>query len=438
MFITRFAPSPTGLLHVGNARTALIAWLLARQAGGTFILRIDDTDKSRSEERFVEAVKEDLSWLGITWDETFRQSDRIARYQEAKEQLIAAGRLYPCYESQEELEIKKKNQLKLGLPPLYDRAALKLTSQEKEELERSGLKPHWRFLLEPGDIIWEDLIRGSMQFKAEKLTDPILFKEDGSMTYTLASVVDDLDYKITHIIRGEDHLTNSATHLQIFKALGARLLPKLGHLSLMVSQKGEISKRLGGFDIKGLRDSGIEAMTINSFLAKIGSSDPVEPFLSLQDLMGTFAIEKASKAPINYDLDELERLNNKLIQLLPYDLVQEKTGLQFKEDFWTAIHGNISKLAEVKLWYQVCFGEIEKNSNLDRDFLKTALELLPQVITGDTWGLWTKEISNRTGKKGKELFLPLRLALTALSEGPAMNHLLPILSYTVIQKRLAY
>jgi glutamyl-tRNA synthetase len=434
--ITRFAPSPTGLLHIGNVRTALTAWSLAQKESGKFILRIDDTDKIRSEETFVEAIKEDLTWLGISWDQTFKQSERINRYQEAKEILIAAGRLYPCYESQEELDIKRKNQLKLGLPPIYDRAALKLTDQDKKRLENLGIKPHWRFLLEPGLIKWDDLIRGPIEFNSEKLTDPILFKEDGSMTYTLASVVDDLDFNISHIIRGEDHLTNSATHLQIFKALAAIKLPSLGHLSLMVSKKGEISKRLGGFDIRGLREAGIEAMAINSFLSKIGTSDPVEAFESLEALIKTFDLKKASKSPINYDFEELARINAKLIHRKSFQEVKKILGLEITEDFWLAIRGNINNLQEVENWMRICHGEIIKDEILDQDFLKLAASLLPEEITQETWSLWTKEISRVSGKKGKELFLPLRLAITGLNHGPDMNYLLPLIDREKIINRL--
>ncbi len=441
-FTTRFAPSPTGLLHIGNCRTALIAWLMIKSLGGRYLLRIDDTDKSRSKLEYEDAIKRDLEWLGLKWDETFRQSERLDLYLEAKNKLIASGRLYPCYESQEELDIKKKKLIKRGIPPIYDRSALKLTNKEKANLENNGVRPHWRFLLNSEEIAWNDLIRGEIDFKPENITDPILFKEDGSMTYTLASVVDDIEAGITHIIRGEDHLTNSATHIQIFKALGAENIPQLAHLSLLSSKTGEISKRLGGFDIESLRNRGIEAMAINSFLAKIGTSDPIESYLQLSDLVKSFDARKFSKAPINYDYEELEKFNSKLIHHMPFHMVKDRLNnlemIGIEEQFWNTMQGNIDTISQAKIWYNVCYREIEIKENLDKELLKIALSLIPDIQLWDesVWGIWLDKIKQSTNKKGKDLFLPLRLAITGEESGPEMKVLVALIGREKITRRL--
>jgi glutamyl-tRNA synthetase len=442
-FITRFAPSPTGLLHIGNSRTAIIAWLVIKSLGGKFILRIDDTDKSRSKSQYEDAIKRDLEWLGLFWDETFRQSERMELYLEAKNKLIASGRLYPCYESQEELDIKRKNLMKRGLPPIYDRAALKLTDREKSQLESAGHRPHWRFLLNCGDIEWHDLIRGKMHFKAENITDPILFKEDGSMTYTLASVVDDIEANITHVVRGEDHLSNSATHIEIFKALGSKTIPQMAHLSLLTSKTGEISKRIGGFDIEGLRNKGIEPMAINSFLAKIGTSDPIECYFQLSELVKSFDIGKFSKAPINYDIEELEKFNSKLIHHMPFNLVSDRLkslGMDLAEEkFWEAMHGNINTIPEAKLWYNVCYGSIEKKEILDKELISIARDLLPSIEPWDQsiWDIWINKIKEKTSNRGKALFLPLRAALTGEESGPEMKLLVELMGRDKVLERLS-
>lgn len=438
--ITRFAPSPTGLLHIGNCRTALLAWLLTKSQNGKFILRIDDTDVVRSKREYENAIKRDLEWLGLKWDETFRQSERIELYQLAKKKLIENGRLYPCYESQEELDIKRKGLMKRGLPPIYDRAALKLTERQKRELESAGINPHWRFLLNTEDIIWNDLIRGEMHFKAENITDPILFKEDGSMTYTLASVVDDIEMNISHIMRGEDHLTNSATHIQIFKALGAKKIPELAHLSLLSSKTGEISKRLGGFDIASLRESGIEAMTINSFLAKIGTSDAIECYYSLNELQSSFDVHKFSKAPINYDYEDLRKFNVKMIHHMPFsnNRLNELDMPKACEQFWNAMHGNIDTLAEAKVWYDVCYGNIAtKKDEGNKEFLMIAANILQSLEWNENiWNVWIKAIQEKTHKKGKDLFMPLRLAITGYQSGPEMKSMMYLIGKNKVIERL--
>lgn len=405
------------------------------------ILRIDDTDRERSKKEYEDNIKRDLEWLGLEWDKVFRQSERMDRYYTAKDKLIADGRLYPCYESQEELDMKRKNLIKRGLPPIYDRSALKLTDREKREFKNKGIKPHWRFLLNEEEITWDDGIRGVMHFKPENITDPILFKEDGNMTYTLASVVDDIEFNITHIMRGEDHLTNSATHIQIFKALGVQKIPQLSHLSLLSSKAGEISKRLGGFDIASLRDKGIEPMTINSFLAKIGTSDPIDCFYSLNDLKASFDIKKFSKAPINYDYEELQKFNVKMIHHMPFEIAKDRLndlGITFEsEKFWHAMHGNLDTTSDAKIWYDVCYGDIPQVDGLDKNFLRTAADLLPENPWNESiWSIWTDKIKQQTGKKGKELFSTLRKALTGHESGPEMKSLVTLIGRDKVIQRL--
>jgi glutamyl-tRNA synthetase len=437
--ITRFAPSPTGLLHVGNIRTALINWLYARANGGQFILRIDDTDRERSQDIYVDHIKNDLEWLGLGWDMMFFQSKRTDLYANAKDQLIKSGRLYPCYETEEELAIKKKILSTRNLPPIYDRAALKLTDAQKNELEQSGLKPHWRFLISDSPIEWVDGIKGQMKFSPAALSDPILIRTDGSMTYTLASVVDDIDLGITNIIRGEDHISNSAIHQQIFEALGHKM-PNLSHLSLLNSKNQEISKRLGGFDIKSLREIGIEAMTINSFLSKIGTSDPIVPTHVMSEIVQSFDITKFGKSPSNYDQKELEQLNLKIIHHMSYRQVKERLAQQnldgLNENFWDAVKSNISTVQEVSLWWKICHAILQPSLD-DYSFTKTAASLLPQEPwDAGTWDIWINKVKLATKKSGKELFMPIRIALTGIDHGPELKQLLPMLGYQKAIQRL--
>ncbi len=436
---TRFAPSPTGYLHVGNIRTAIVSWLFARSENGKFILRIDDTDIERSKPEYTEAIKEDLKWLGLDWDTIKFQSKRIEQYENVKKKLIEIGRLYPCYESQEELEMKKKIMLNRNLPPIYDRASLKLSEEKKKELEEQGIKPHWRFLIDKEDIIWDDKIRGRLHFKASNISDPVLIRGDGSMTYTIATVWDDIEFGVTDVVRGEDHVTNSAVHIQIFKALGA-IPPSFAHLSLLNSKSGEISKRIGGFDIRTLRENGIEPMAINSFLAKIGTSDPVEFRSSLQELIKEFSIKKFNKSPVNYDIAELERINAKLIHSLKYVEVKSKLsemGLDgIDENFWEAVRPNISCLKEVELWRKICRDIIEPVVK-EKEFTNIAAGLFPEgAITTDTWDEWIAKVKEKTGKVGKNLFMPLRKALTGMEHGPELKYMLPLIERAKIVSRL--
>jgi len=435
--ITRFAPSPTGMLHIGNSRTALIAWLYARAHGGKFILRIDDTDLARSTKEYEVAIKDDLTWLGLAWDETFNQSSRIAKYDQAKESLIKLGRLYPCYETQEELEVKRKLQLASHKPPIYDRSGMHLSQEQKAKYHEQGRKPHYRFLMEDAPIRWNDMIKGEIHYEGANISDPILIREDGSMTYILCSAVDDVEYNITHIIRGEDHVSNTAVQIQIFDALGADL-PIFGHLSLVKSRESKISKREGGYDIASMRgEEGLEAMAINSFFARIGSSEPIVATKTLDQLIEGFDISTFSKSPTTYLPEELERINHKLIISLEYEEVKDRLGItEIDEAFWLAVRPNLQKIHEAKDWWQICHKPVLPQ-DLDKDYLQEAARLLPEgAIDTETWQIWTKAISAKTGKSGKDLFMPLRLALTGMEQGPELKTLLPLIGRDEVLRRL--
>lgn len=452
--LVRFAPSPTGYLHVGNVRTALVNWLFAEKTRGWFVLRLDDTDSERSKPEYEAAIREDLRWLGLAWNDDEKQSNRLSLYEEAKDKLLAAGRLYPCYETQEELDVRRKLQAGRGLPPIYDRAGLKLTDAQKAQYVAEGRKPHYRFLLEDKPIEWHDLIRGEVKFKSGHVSDPVLVRADGVPLYTLASVADDGEMGITHIIRGEDHVSNTAVQIQIFEALGYKV-PQFGHLALLKTKEGELSKRVGGNDIRLLREGGFEPMAINSYLAKIGTSDPVEPFTDMDALVKSFDIIKFGRAAANYDVQELERLNEKLIARMSYGQASSRLaeiGLpQGDEAFWNAVRGNLKTLKEAQVWWEVVHGDVQdchsrESGNLsqdprlrggDKDFFMEAAHLLPpEPWNEDSWGQWTKALAAKTGRKGKELFMPLRLALTGFEHGPEMKALLPLIGRDKALQRL--
>lgn len=437
--ITRFAPSPTGLLHVGNARTALINFLLTKKLGGQFLLRIDDTDIIRSTKESEDAIKKDLNWLKINWDNFARQSERFARYDELKDYLIKKGRIYACYESPEELEIKRKMQLSRGKPPIYDRGSLNLTIAKIKEYEDEGKKPHYRFLLQNDTISWDDLVRGEIKFEAQNLSDPIVIREDGSLTYMLCSVIDDIDFNISHIVRGEDHITNTAIQIQMFEALGA-IPPKLAHLALITAKNAEISKRIGGFDITSLRGGGIEAMAINSFFAKLGSADNMEPYSDMEQLIENFDITKFSKSPANYDRNDLARMNHKIIQLYSFASIQsrleELNVKNITQSFWDTVKPNINNILELKQWWDICNNPITPIIE-DQDLLNEAINLLPKgKWDNNTWIMWTNEIKAQTSKAGKNLFMPIRKALTGQEHGPELKNLLPLIGREKVISRL--
>ncbi|WP_138380210.1 glutamate--tRNA ligase [Luteithermobacter gelatinilyticus] len=435
----RFAPSPTGRLHVGNIRTALVNWLFARQQKGVFMLRLDDTDTARSSEEYVRGIMEDLTWLGLDWDETVRQSDRFDRYHAAAEKLKAAGRLYPCYETAQELDLKRKIQLGQGKPPVYDRAALNLTPEQIKAYEAEGRKPHWRFRLElPARIEWDDLVKGHLSFDLAAVSDPILIREDGSYLYTLPSVVDDIDFGITHIMRGEDHATNSAVQAQIFEALGGKV-PAYAHFSLLTGKGGEgLSKRLGSASIQAYREEdGYEPMAINSLLARLGSSDPIEPFCRLEPLVESFDFGKYSRSSAKFDPHDLDVLNAKILHDTSYDEVKtrpEMTGVS--EAFWLTVRPNLKKLRDVKEWRALVEGPVRPKIE-NPAFTARAAELLPEEDWDEgTWKSWTTAVKDATGAKGKALFLPLRQAITGLDHGPEMGALLPLIGREKVRARL--
>jgi glutamyl-tRNA synthetase len=436
--ITRFAPSPTGLLHIGNIRTALACYLFAKKNGGKFMLRLDDTDIERSSPEFANAIQADLKWMGLNWDIFSKQSERTARYEEIKQQLFAAGRLYPCYETPEEIEIKRKMQLSRGKPPIYDRAALQLTNAQRAELDTKGVPKHWRFKLDESQTIaWNDLIKGEMAFKAEFLSDPVLIRANGSPTYMLPSVIDDMDFNITHILRGEDHVSNTAIQIQIFEALGAKI-PQFGHHSLMKTKEGKISKRTGGFDIGYLRDQEhIEPIAIASLMARLGTSEPVEPRTSLEELITHFELKSFTKTAAIYDFEELDKLNSKVLHSLPYDVVKNRPEMEgIAEEFWLSVRANLKRLPDIRTWHNVC-KELLQPVIEDQSFTAEASTLLPTGNWNEhTWDEWLNAIKAKTGRKGKELFMPLRKALTALDSGPELKHVLPLIGYEKASLRL--
>lgn len=438
--IVRFAPSPTGKLHVGNIRAALTNYLFARKSGGRFLLRLDDTDTERSTEENAQGIHRDLAWLGLKHDLFAKQSERTAAYQAAADRLRAAGRLYPAYETADELERRRKRQLAQHKPPIYDRAALALTAEQHAELEAKGRKPHWRFKLSGKNVEFNDIIRGPVHIETASLSDPVLIREDGRFLYTLPSVVDDIDFKITHIIRGEDHVTNTGVQIEIFEALGAPV-PTFAHFSMLVGAGGEaLSKRLGSLAIEGLREDGIEPMAINSLLAKLGTSDPVVPRASLEGLVADFDLTKFSRAPAHFDPNDLKTLNHKLLHAMPFEAVAEdlrRLGVGGGAAFWNAIHDNIELLNEARGWWRVVEGPIEPVIE-DATVATAALDVLPAgPFTDETWSAWTAAVSAKTGAKGKALFRPLRLALTGQPHGPEMRKLLPLIGPERAAKRLA-
>ena len=436
----RFAPSPTGYLQLGNARTALVNWLFARQQGGRFLLRLDDTDQARSDAAYAEAIREDLTWLGLNWDREFRQSDRHERYQEALRQLEAAGHIYPCYETEQELEAKRKAQAAKRQAPVYDRAALNLTDADKRAYEAEGRRPHWRFKLESGQVTWDDQVRGRQSVQAGSISDPVLIRADGRPLYTLTSVVDDLDGGVSHVIRGEDHVTNTAAQIQLFRALGGEA-PAFAHLPLLLDAGGEkLSKRTQGLSLRELRADEVEAMALNSYLAKLGTPDPIEERQSLNALIEEFDLSRMGRGAPKYDGDELMRLNARLLHDTDYATVRtrlEALGLDDADrDFWETVRPNLTRLSEAQQWYQVCRGTVAPIVE-EPDYLATAAELLPAEPWGETtWQQWTGALKERTGRKGKALFLPLRKALTGMEKGPELAHFLPLIGREKALRRL--
>jgi glutamyl-tRNA synthetase len=438
----RFAPSPTGNIHIGNARPALINWLYARQRGGRYLLRYDDTDTGRSKVEFAEGIARDLAWLGIVPDEVEWQSKRAAIHQAATDRLIAAGRLYPCYETADELDRRRKRQAARGLPPVYDRAALRLTAEERAKFEAEGRKPHWRFLLPNFDgdafaprrteVRWDDLVRGEEIVDLSSVSDPVLVREDGSWLYTLPSVVDDIDTGITHIIRGDDHVTNTGVQIALFEALGAKP-PVFGHLNLLTTASGEgLSKRLGSLSLKSLADDGYEPMVVASLAVLIGGAGPVEPMPTMDALAARFDISAVGKSAAKFDTSELDALNAKLVHSYSWKQVAgrfaaDELGPE-PEALWNAVHGNLARVRDAAGWWQVVNSAMPVIAEEDREFLHTARACLPAAPWSETtWSEWTNRLKEATGRKGRALFMPLRMALTGLEHGPEMARLLPLI-----------
>lgn len=434
--VTRFAPSPTGQLHVGNIRTALHNWLLAKKAGGRFLLRIDDTDQARSEERFVDGIRQDLTWLGLAWDGEERQSARLAIYETAFERLKAAGRVYPCYETSQELDLKRKIALGRGLPPIYDRAALKLTDAERAAKEAEGVAPHWRFLLDHGEPIeWQDGIRGAQHFEAAQLSDPVVRRADGSWLYMLPSAVDDIEMGVTDVLRGEDHVSNTALQIQMFTALGAQA-PRFAHEALLVGAEGKLSKRLGSLGAEAFREQGLEPETLVALLARLGTSQPVEPIAERTVLMESFELAYFGRAPARFDEAELARLNAAIVHQLPYAAVKDRLPTGMGEAAWEAIRPNLATVSDAAEWWDVVTGPIELPTfdEETRAYLAVAARLL--AWGDDPWSAFTAALKEQTGRKGKALFHPLRQALTGRDSGPDMHTLLPLIGEVEARRRL--
>ncbi len=433
MTITRFAPSPTGYLHIGNLRPALFNFLIARAAAGDFILRIDDTDPVRSKPEYVAAIKEDLTWLGITWDRVETQSLRLDRYSEIAQQLRNSGRLYECFESPTELDLKRKKQLNMGKPPVYDRAALMLDETEKSAL-RAERGSYWRFLLDQERIEWQDGILGAQSIDAASLSDPVLIRADGQVLYTLASVVDDTDMKITNVVRGLDHVTNTATQIQIINAIGGDM-PAFAHHSMLTGPKGEaLSKRLGSLSLRDFRAAGVEPMAVVSLMARLGSSDPVELHDDMNKIVAGFDMSRFGASPTKFDETDLRPLTANLLHDRPASMMSDVLRAadvpdNLAEPFWQAICQNIETAADIAPWWQLCRDGAEPViADEDKAFVAEAMALLPEApFDATTWKSWTNSVKEKTGRKGRALFMPLRLALTGQPHGPDMGKLLPLL-----------
>ena len=438
--VTRFAPSPTGTLHVGNIRTALHNWLLARKDGGTFLLRIDDTDAERSREEYVEAIRADLAWLGMMPDGEERQSARTAIYEQEFARLVEAGRVYRCYETAQELDLKRKVLLGRGLPPIYDRAALALTEDDHAAKAAAGERPHWRFMLDrETPIEWVDCIRGPQQFDPASMSDPVVRRADGSWLYMLPSVIDDVAMGVTQVLRGEDHVSNTAAQVQMFTALGASP-PAFAHEALLVGSEGKLSKRLGSLGVAAFRDEGIEPEALVALLARLGTSQPVEPIVDRGELVASFDLGTFGRAPARFDEAELHRLNAQIVHQLPFDRVAHLLPSGMSETAWAAIRPNLAHIAEAADWWQVVTGPVAAPQLSDEDgvFVREAGGVLAGLDWGEgVWAGLTSALKERTGRKGKALFLPLRLALTGREHGPDMAALLPLIGREAALQRLS-
>lgn len=438
MVKVRFAPSPTGYLHVGNARAALVNFLFARHEGGRLLLRLDDTDSERGRPEYEQGIYDDLRWLGIEWDEQARQSDRFARYEEVAEALKASGRLYPCFENEDELASKRAALIRRKLPPVYDRAALTMTAAQRQTAEANGKRPYWRFKLSDDAVSWHDLVLGGRSIKLGTVSDPVLIRADGTPLYTFTSVVDDVDLGITHIIRGEDHVSNTAVQIDLFRAITRAPVPRFAHLPLISGGEGEkLSKRIGSISLKSLRKDGIEPAALTAYLARLGTNKDIAP-LPMAELIAPFSLGDFSRSPPRFDAAQLLGLNRKLLHHLPYEAVQERLPPGATPAFWDCVRGNLDLLVEARRWWDVVQGDILTPTlpPTARDVVEAALATMPADLTPESWKNWTSAIATTTGAKGKALYQPLRLALTGEEHGPEMAPLLALMGPTKARQRL--
>ena len=435
----RFAPSPTGLLHVGNARQAVANALFARRHQATFQLRIDDTDSTRSKEEHVDAIRHDLTWLGLEWQESFRQSERLEAFAAAADRLRASGRLYPCFESEEELRAKREQRIRQHRPPVYDRAMLRLTAEQRASAEANGKVPYWRFRLTDGTVLWDDLVMGRTQVKLPAISDPVLIRADGTILYSFASVLDDLDTGITHIVRGEDHITNTGVQIDIAMALGASPHRfSFGHLPLLLDEAGgKLSKRFDGLSLRALRQDGIEATALVAYLARLGSSEDPHP-LSLDELAATYDLGHISHSAARFDTRQLLALNRRTMHTMEFEAVSARLPPGSTPEFWSVVRGNVDMLNEARHWWDVVGGSIVPPPlEGEGAFLTQALDNLPEAPWDhDTWHAWTTALREQSGRRGKALFLPLRLALTGEEKGPELRDLLPLMGRERVAGRL--
>ena len=437
----RFAPSPTGLLHVGNARSAVLNWAYCKKNNGRFVLRIDDTDQSRSTKEYENKIKENLTWLGLNWDKTFNQSDRIDNYNLKIEKLKKDGRLYPCFETAEELSLKKKSLLSAGKPPIYDRSSLLLSDEDIDEKLKLGKKPHWRFKLDENIIEWNDLIKGVVKFESKNLSDPILIREDGSFLYHLPSVIDDIEEEISHIIRGEDHISNTAFHIQIFKALKASI-PQFAHHPFLTDQQGKgFGKRIGSLSIENLQTEGYENITVLNYLINIGSSEDITPDTILDHVLENFDIRNISNSSAKFSDTVLKSLNSDVLKNYNFEQVNKKIKIENEKvdlkKIWIFAQNNITFLDDVKNWSKIITSTIDlEKQNIPVSLIEIAIESIPEEpFTYETWDIWTKSINQKTGLKGKDLFMPLRLILTGRDKGPELKNFLPLLDKQTLLRK---
>jgi glutamyl-tRNA synthetase len=440
MTIVRYAPSPTGRLHLGNIRPALLNWFFARAHDGQYVLRMDDTDLARSTRESADSIEADLAWLGIMPSLLVRQSERTALYDAAVEKLKASGRLYPCYETEDELDRRRKRARALGKPPIYDRAALKLTDEDRARLEAEGRKPHWRFKLDGKPVQFDDLIKGPQTVNTASMSDPVLVRGDGSYLYTLPSVVDDIDLAITHVIRGEDHVSNTGTQIEIFEALGGAV-PRFAHHNLLTDAEGQgFSKRLGSLAVSDLRAQGYEAIAVAIMATLTGTALPIEPYDGLDEIAAKLQFSAISHGPARFDPAELDGLNARILHAMNYEAARPRLaelGIE-GEALWLVLRNNLTRFSDVNEWAKLVTGPITPViANEDRSFITLARELLPpEPWSAETWGEWTDALKTATGRKGKSLFLPLRMALTGRHDGPELKALLPLVGRKACLDRL--